>query len=96
MADDAFEWDEAKAEGNLHKHGVGFETARIVFQDAFAIERHDTRHDYGEARFVTTGMVNGRLLTVVYVERGDSIRIISARRSNERERHDYYQNQTQA
>jgi uncharacterized protein len=96
MFDDAFEWDEAKAEGNLRKHGVGFEAARIVFQDAFAIERNDTRRDYGEERFVITGMVKGRPLTVVYTERGDYIRIISARRSSGQEQHDYHQNQTEA
>ncbi len=96
MTDGGFEWDVAKAEGNLHKHQVAFEAARVVFQDAFAIERNDTRRDYGEARFVITGMANGQLLTVVYTERGDYIRIISARRSNGREQHDYYQNQTGA
>jgi uncharacterized DUF497 family protein len=51
------------------------------FGDAFALGRLDTRMDHGEARFVIPGMVNGVLLTVVYTERGERIRIISGQKS---------------
>ena len=94
MAGDAFEWDDAKAEANLRKHGVSFEAARLVFGDAFSLEEQDSRTGYGEERFVVTGMANGRLLVVVYTERGDQIRIISARKASKREEHGYYKNQT--
>ena len=79
MWDGAFEWDDAKAARNLARHGVGFEAARAVFHDAFAIERADRRADYGEPRFITIGMVNNRLPCVAYILRGEIIRIISAR-----------------
>jgi hypothetical protein len=79
MNDDAFEWDETKAAKNFAAHGVCFESARDVFKDPFSIEWRDDRKPYGEDRFVTIGMVEGRLLYVAYTMRGDVIRIISAR-----------------
>ncbi len=94
MQDDEFEWDDAKSDSNLQKHGVSFEDARLVFRDAFAIEQLDNRADYGEDRFVLTGMAKGFLLVVVYTEREDQIRIISARKADKQETDGYYQNQT--
>ena len=91
MQDDEFEWDDAKAEDNYLKHGVDFETATEVFADLFAIEEPDPRSDdYGEDRFCITGMGGGALLVVVYTEREERIRIISARRATKREHDDYY------
>jgi uncharacterized DUF497 family protein len=78
----AFEWDADKAEANLRKHGIAFEAARRVFEDDFAVERPDADLPYGEMRFVITGMVDGRLLRVVYTERNNRIRIISAQQSD--------------
>jgi uncharacterized DUF497 family protein len=49
MGEDEFEWDAAKAQGNLAKHGVGFEAARRVFDDAFAFERYDLSQKSNEA-----------------------------------------------
>jgi uncharacterized protein len=89
-----FEWDAAKAESNLRKHGVAFEAARVVFEDSFAIEWPDTDAPYGEARFVIMGLVGGRLLRIVYTERHDRIRIISARRATRHEQREYYRSQT--
>lgn len=87
-----FEWHEAKAEANLQDHGVSFELARTVFHDPFAIERVDDREDYGEERFVITGIAEGNVvLFVAYTERGDRIRIISARRALQNEQDDYFQ-----
>jgi uncharacterized DUF497 family protein len=89
-----FEWDAGKAEANLRKHGIAFEAARLVFKDGFALEWLDADLTYGEARFVITGMVDGRVLRVVYTERNDGIRIISARRATRHEQREYYQSQT--
>lgn len=94
MHDDEFEWDDGKAQTNLAKHGVSFEAARRVFDDAFAFERSDVGSKDGETRYLTTGMVNGVLLTVVYTERGERVRIISARKATRHERRDYYHSQT--
>jgi len=89
-----FEWDADKAEANLRKHGIGFEAARRVFDDGFAVEVPDLALPYGEARFVITGMVEGRLLRVVFTERNDRIRIISARKATKHEQREYYRSQT--
>jgi uncharacterized protein len=85
-----FEWDAAKAAINLRKHGVSFDQATGVFRDAFAIVSIDTREAYGEDRFNMFGMCNGVILHVTYTERGEHIRIISARRATKHERDDYY------
>jgi hypothetical protein len=86
-----FEWHAAKAEANLQAHGVSFESAKAVFKDPFAVERVDDRKDYGEERFIITGMVDGHVLLVVaYTEREERIRIISARRATQREQDDYF------
>lgn len=86
-----FEWDETKAAANYAKHGVSFDSARVVFADPFGIAEYDDRNDYGESRFTRTGMVEGTLLFVAYTERGECIRIISARRATKHEQDDYYQ-----
>ena len=89
-----FEWNARKAEANLRKHGISFETARRVFNDGFAVEWPDLDLPYGEARFVITGMVEGRLLRVVFTEWDDRIRIISARKATKHEQREYYRSQT--
>jgi uncharacterized DUF497 family protein len=94
MDEDVFEWDAAKAESNLAKHGVGFEAARRVFDDVFAFEWCDLDSAPSEIRYVITGMVNDVILTVVYTERGDRRRIISARRATKHEQEEYYRSQT--
>ncbi|MBI3676260.1 MAG: BrnT family toxin [Proteobacteria bacterium] len=95
MNDDEFEWDAAKAESNLKKHGVGFEAARLVFDDVFALDRLDTTMGYEEERFVITGLVNAVLLTVVYTERSERTRIISARIATANEEREYHHSPTQ-
>jgi uncharacterized DUF497 family protein len=62
MDDNEFQWDDAKAAENYAKHGVTFEAACDVFKDPFAIDGLDESEAYGEARFVTIGMAEGRLL----------------------------------
>lgn len=94
MSEELFEWDGAKARSNLAKHGVSFEVARRAFDDVFASDRLDLGSEPGEDRYVITGMVNGILLTVVYTERGDRIRIISGRKATTHEEREYYHSQT--
>jgi len=87
-----FEWDEAKAKSNFKAHGVSFELAKTVFDDAFAVDRIDDREAYGEERFIIVGMTEGKVLLVVaYAERHGRIRIISARRATKREQDFYFQ-----
>jgi hypothetical protein len=86
-----FEWHDAKAEANLQAHGVGFDLAKTVFNDPFAVERLDDREDYDEERYVIIGTAEGNVvLFVAYTERGDHIRIISARRATQNEQDDYF------
>lgn len=86
-----FEWDPVKANANYRLHGVTFELAQTVFRDAFAVERQDDREDYGEERFIIIGMAAGQvILLVVYTQRGERIRIISARRATQHEEEDYF------
>lgn len=91
-----FDWDEAKAEANYRKHGIDFETATEVFADPFVVERFDPLSvEHGEDRFLITGMASGQLLTVVYTERDEIIRLISARRATRREHDNYYRQNSQ-
>ena len=76
-----FEWDEAKAEDNLRKHGVSFALAVQAFRDPLAIQWVDAREAYGEERVILLGLASGLILTVVYAERDERIRIISARKA---------------
>jgi uncharacterized protein len=94
MNDDAFEWDQAKAAENYAKHGVSFEVAKKVFKDPFAIERLDDREDYGEQRFILIGMAEDAVIFVAYTERGDCVRLISARRATKHEQDDYFTRNT--
>ena len=91
MKDDEFEWDEKKATENYAKHGIDFEHAKLVFNDIYAVERFDDSVPYGEDRFTILGMAEGVILFVVYTERADRIRLISARRATRHEQNDYYQ-----
>jgi uncharacterized protein len=85
-----FEWDANKAELNLAKHGVSFEEAATIFGDPLSITIPDPAHSQAEMRFVILGRSHlGRLLVVIHTERGDNIRVISARRAGRRERNDY-------
>ena len=86
-----FEWDESKAASNLTKHRVSFVAARNVFTDERHIIEDVTKPEYGEARFKAIGLVDDVLLvTVIYTDRDERIRIISARRANKREQRKYY------
>jgi hypothetical protein len=84
MSEIRFEWDSAKAEENLRKHGVSFEEAQTVFYDDFATEFYDDKHSGGEDRFLLLGLsLHLRLVMVChcYRESESVIRIISARKA---------------
>ena len=85
-----FEWDERKAAANLKKHHVAFEDAASVFLNALAITFPDPDHSLEESREITLGYtMEGRLVFVSHCERGQRIRIISARLATRIERKQY-------
>jgi uncharacterized DUF497 family protein len=85
-----FEWDPNKAAGNARKHDVTFEEAATVFQDDLSVTVRDPDHSTVEERFITVGMSSqNRLLMIAHTERGDTIRIISARELTPMERRQY-------
>ena len=90
-----FEWDEEKNRANIVKHKIDFETAALVFGDENRIEFYDEKHSEFEDRYRTVGSINGfiTVITVIYTERDEAIRIISARKADESERRAYYDNQ---
>lgn len=93
MGELRFEWDPAKAESNLTKHGVSFEEAATVFSDESALLISDPDHAPSEDRFVLLGMsARSRVLTVCHCDRGsdDVIRLISARKAGRHEREAYF------
>lgn len=89
-----FDWHIAKAIANFEKHGVSFEEAATVFGDANALDWQDLNHSQQELRFKRLGAsVSGRILLVIYTRRTayekETIRIISARQGNRKERQAY-------
>ncbi len=89
-----FEWDPTKAAANLRQHGVSFNEAATVFGDFLGATAVDPDHSTDENRYITVGSSNrGRVLMVAHVERGDRIRIISARTLTRTERRDYEETQ---
>lgn len=84
-----FEWDEAKRRDNVRKHGIDFAGVTEVFGGLTAT-MEDNRHSYGERRFVTLGMLGGRVVVVVHTERKDRIRIISIRKATRNEQKLYF------
>jgi uncharacterized DUF497 family protein len=85
-----FEWDRNKAAANSRDHDVSFDQAVKAISDPFALEWIDDREEYDEERTNLLGMCEGMILHVTYTERGDRIRIISARRAERHEQDDYY------
>ena len=85
-----FEWDKNKAATNWRDHGVTFQHAVKAFSDQFAVEWIDGRENYGEERFNLLGICEGVILLVAYTERGERIRIISARRAQQHEQEYYF------
>ena len=84
------EWDPKKALSNFRKHRVSFEEAVTALRDPMAATGADPDHSVGESRYITFGVSErGRLLVVAHTERGEAIRIISARLARKGERRIY-------
>ncbi len=89
-----FEWGDKKAASNLADHGVSFDEAKTVFDDPLYMDFYDPDHSYGEHRFIIVGQSRQRrLLMVSYTERGNAIRLISARELTPAERRKYERGQ---
>lgn len=87
-----FSWDDKKNLANINKHGIAFNEAGKIFSGP-VYSYPDDKQNYGESRRIAIGLMDSRLVTVVFVERGeDLVRIISARKANYQERRLYEQN----
>jgi len=85
-----FEWDERKNKINIDKHGIDFRDAQDIF-NSIRLSFEDARKEYREKRIITVGLIGKNVCVVVYTIRNDFIRLISARKANERERRRYYE-----
>jgi uncharacterized DUF497 family protein len=83
------EWDPAKAASNVQKHGVSFSDAEPVFYDEFALSMSDSFSVKEERFVVVRADALGRVLTIAYTYRGETIRLISARSATKSERSEY-------
>ena len=87
-----FEWDNRKDQRNRTKHGVSFPEAQTVFSDHRSLTIFDPDHSRDESRFLTLGLsARGRLLCVSHTDRGEAVRIISARKASRHETAQYNQ-----
>lgn len=84
-----FEWDEAKRRSNLRKHGIDFVGVEQLFAGV-TVTILDDRADYGEERFVTFGLLDGRVVAVAHTESDEVIRIISVRKATKNEEDGYF------
>jgi uncharacterized protein len=88
-----FEWDENKNQSNFEKHGIYFDEAIEIFKNE-CFTWIDQRKDYSEVREITIGEIKKNIvIVVVHTDRFGNIRIISARKANQRERRKYYEHQ---
>jgi uncharacterized DUF497 family protein len=92
--DMAIIWDDEKDRENIKKHGISFKDAQYVFLDPARVERRDDDHSEGEQRWQTLGFFHD-VLFVVFTERGEDTRLITARIAEPRERRIYYGDSTQ-
>jgi uncharacterized DUF497 family protein len=86
----SYEWDEQKRLANVKKHGIDFVDLPEVF-DGDVVIIPDERFNYGENRFILIGILKSQVIVVAYTERGDNIRIISARKATKNEQIFYFQ-----
>jgi uncharacterized DUF497 family protein len=88
-----FEWDPDKAKKNMKVHSVSFDEASTSFKNALSLTIYDPLHSEDEDRMVLIGnSFKNRVLIIVHTERGDKIRIISARKATKKERKQYEEN----
>ena len=83
-------WDFIKAGENFRKHGVTFQEAAFALSDPLIVEELDDRENYGEDRLIAYAMGTRKILVIIYTERCEIIRIISARRATQHEQKHYY------
>lgn len=83
-----FEWDTAKNETNIRKHGIDFADADL-FEWHAALTILDSRKNYDEPRYIAYGYAHNRLTVMAYTKRGENVRIISWRKANDREKQRY-------
>jgi uncharacterized protein len=83
------EWDEAKRESNLLKHGIDFSDVEKVFENE-TITIFDDRFDYGEDRFLTLGLLDERVVVIIHTETDKVIRVISVRKATKNEKISYF------
>lgn len=91
-----FDWDPAKDASNWRKHGISFEEATAVFDDPYWTEWICSDDDDDEERYMAVGLLGWKIVSVVYTERGDTLRWISAREANSHERREYRQGKTRS
>jgi uncharacterized DUF497 family protein len=88
------EWDPEKAASNLAKHGVNFHEAATVLDDPLSTTFPDPDHSIGEERYLTIGQsASGRILVVAHTDRGEAVRLITARPATPAERRFYEEGQ---
>ena len=84
-----FEWDEAKRQSNIQKHGIDFVGIEKVFAGT-TLTIWDDRFDYDETRFITLGLLSGRVVVITHTETHEVIRIISVRKATKHEEAGYF------
>ena len=85
-----FEWNLDKAALNFEKHGISFQEAATVFNDNLSVTFPDLAHSIAESRYVIIGVSRfGQLLVIAHTERGEKVRIISARKATLQEKRFY-------
>ena len=88
-----FEQDPNKVRRNIEAHGISFDEASTAFGDTLSLTIHDPLHFEEEDRFILIGnSVRNRLLVVIHTERGENVRIISAKKATKKERNQYEEN----
>ena len=84
-----FGWEEAKRRSNIQKHGIDFLGIERVFAST-TVTILDDRYDYGESRYITLGLLSGRVVVITHTETPEVIRIISVRKATKNEEASYF------
>ncbi len=84
-----FEWDEAKRRTNIHRHGFDFEDSEEIFAGE-TVSNLDDRFDYEETRFLTLGLLRGRVVAITHTQVEDVVRLISLRKASKNEQKIYW------
>ena len=87
-----YTYDHKKRAANLKKHGYDFDDARLVIESDKSVTFEDQRFDYGEQRYVTLGVLRGKVVAIATAETDDEIRVISMRKAELNEEKIYYRN----